>query len=449
MRVATGIALSLALTAGGAWYFLPGIWTGQIASNALPPPAAQRFSIVVLPFANLSGDPAQDYLADALTDELTTGIARSIRESFVIARNTAFTYKGKPDDAKAIGKALGVRYVLEGSVQPSGAQMRVNAQLIDAESGAHLWAEQFDTLRADLLQMQDEIVTHLARAMEIQLTYAEATRLKRPQAANPDAEDLALQCEAAVRKGGLIGKEADAGYRLCEQALDADPNSDRALGVLSTKYYLPVGYGISTDPKADLKRADDLASRAIALNPNLDGHHIAKALILLNQARYEESIAEGERALVLNPANVDAVGGVLGWDYLYLGQFEKSLEFFDKAIRLSPRDPAMAIWYDGKSVAHFGLKQYDQAIESARRAVVIDSMMIPDLAAPLALTGHEADARERLQRYFALPSSAQLRTIAAQKAANSHWLTANSDPRILVYFDRYYDGLRKAGMPEE
>ena len=115
----------------------------------------------MLPFANLSGDPAQDYLADALTDELTTALSR-IPDSFVIARNTAFTYKGKPVDAKAIGKDLGVRYVLEGSVQPSGGQMRVNAQLIDADSGAHLWADQFDTPRADLLQMQDEIVARLA-----------------------------------------------------------------------------------------------------------------------------------------------------------------------------------------------------------------------------------------------------------------------------------------------
>ena len=139
----------------------------------------------MLPFANLSGDPAKDYLADALTDELTTALAR-IRDSFVIARNTAFTYKGKPVDAKAIGKDLGVRYVLEGSVQPSGDQVRVNAQLIDADSGAHLWADQFDTPRADLLQMQDEIVTHLARAMDIQLPEAEAARLKRTPAANPE-----------------------------------------------------------------------------------------------------------------------------------------------------------------------------------------------------------------------------------------------------------------------
>ena len=202
--LAAGIAALLIVIAGGAWYFLA-------ANRPRPSPRtrrrrAARLSIVVLPFANLSGDPAQDYLADALTEELTTALAR-IRDSFVIARNTAFTYKGKPVDAKAIGKDLGVRYVLEGSVQPSGDQVRVNAQLIDADSGAHLWADQFDTPRADLLQTQDEIVTHLARAMDIQLTEAEAARLKRTPAANPDAEDLALQCHAGVQKADISARK--------------------------------------------------------------------------------------------------------------------------------------------------------------------------------------------------------------------------------------------------
>ncbi len=197
-----------------------------------------------------------------------------------------------------------MRYVLEGSVQPSGNQVRVNAQLIDADTGAHLWADQFDTPRADLLQMQDEIVTHLARAMEIQLTEAEAARLKRTPAANPDAEDLALQCEAAVQKAGFIGKEADAGYRLCEQALVADPNNVRALSLLSLKFSLPVAFGRSADPKADLKRADELASQALALDPNYAEAHGAKALKFAMQGRHDEAIAENERALALDPAAV-------------------------------------------------------------------------------------------------------------------------------------------------
>ena len=350
--VAAGIAALLILLAGGAWYLSGANRSAPVASNAPSPLAAARLSIVVLPFANLSGDPAQDYLADSLTDELTTALAR-IRDSFVIARNTAFTYKGKPVDAKAIGKDLGVRYVLEGSVLPSGNQVRVNAQLIDADSGAHLWAEQFDTPRADLLQMQDEIVTHLARAMDIQLSEAEAARLKRTPAANPDAEDLALQCDAGAQKGGFIGEEADAGYRLCEQALAADPNNVRALSLLSVKILVSVAFGSSADPKTDLERADELASKALALDPNYAEAHNAKAGIVSLQGRHDEAIAENERALALDPARLYAVAG-LSWDYLYLGQFEKSLEFSDKAIRLSPHDPSLENWYRARMAAISG-----------------------------------------------------------------------------------------------
>jgi TolB-like protein len=197
----TAALAALVVIACGAWWFLIANRPASIAAKL--PAEAARLSMVVLPFTNLSGDPAQDYLADALTDQLTTGISR-LHDSFVIARNTAMTFKGKPIDAKAIGKDLGVRYVLEGSVLPTGGQVRVNAQLIDAESGAHIWADQFDTPRADLLKTQDEIVTRLARALEIQLPEAEAARLKRTPAANPDAEDLALHCWGILEKNGYL-----------------------------------------------------------------------------------------------------------------------------------------------------------------------------------------------------------------------------------------------------
>jgi adenylate cyclase len=446
--VAAGIAALLILLAGGAWYLSGANRPAPVASNAPPPLAAQRLSVVVLPFANLSGDPAQDYLADSLTDELTTSLAR-IRDSFVIARNTAFTYKGKPVDAKAIGKDLGVRYVLEGSVQPSGNQVRVNAQLIDADSGAHLWAEQFDTPRADLLQMQDEIVTHLARAMDIQLTEAEAARLKRTPAANPNAEDLALQCDAGARKDEFIGKEADTAYSLCEQALAADPNNVRALTMLAVKLFISVAFGSSADPKADLKRAEELASKALALDPNSASAHTAKAGIVSLQGRHDEAIAENERALALDPALLYAVAG-LSWDYLYLGQFEKSLESSDKAIRLSPRDPSLEDWYRARSAANFGLKHYDLAIEWARRAIAIKANNLwayLNLIAALALTGHDAEAREALQNYLAsVPSGPK--TIAAWKAIAPPF-TAQSDPRYLDHWNRSIEGMRKAGVPEE
>ena len=405
-----------------------------------------RLSLVVLPFANLSGDPAQDYLADALTDELTTAIAR-VRDSFVIARNTAFTYKGKPVDAKAIGKDLGVRYVLEGSVQPSGDQVRVNAQLIDAESGAHLWAEQFDTARADLLHMQDEIVTHLARALEYQFPEIEAARLNRTPPANPNAEDLALQCKAAIQKAGYIGKEADAGYSLCEKALAIDPNNVRALEGLSIKFYLPILYGL----KGDLKKADELLSRAIAVDPNFAPAVHVKSWIFYIQHHFDEAVAENERAIALDPANTDAVAG-LASDYQILGQFEKSLEYFDKAIRLSPHDPLLNTWYGAKAINYLALKRYDQAIDWARRGLASNPNNNPvahaNLIAALALTGHDTEAHDALQRYLALPVSGP-RTIATWKALKASLTDEHSDPRVLEYWDRFIEGLRKAGLPEE
>jgi adenylate cyclase len=441
------LAALFILVAGGAWYLFGASRPPLVAVN--PPVEAGRLSTVVLPFANLSGDATQDYLADALTDELTTSLAR-IKDSFVIARNTAFTYKGKPVDAKAVGKDLGVRYLLEGSVQPSATQVRVNAQLIDAESGAHLWAEQFDTPRADLLQMQDEIVTHLARALELQLPEAEAARLKRAPAANPNAEDLALQCAAALQKAGFIGKAAGPGFQLCEQALAIDPNNVRALGFLAVKFWLPAALGLSADPEADFRRGDELLSKLLALDPNYAAAHMSKANILQAQRRIDEAIAENERAIALDPALADAVQS-LGVDYQGLGQFEKSLEYFDKAIRLSPHDPNPGFWYDLKGVDYFGLKHYDQAVEWARRAIAVNSDVNPmahaTIIAAFALTGRDAEAREALQRYLAIPSTA-LKTIAAWRLyLMAHGASAN--PSYLEFSNRLTEGLRKAGMPEE
>ena len=439
VRLGTAIAALLFLAAASGWFAL----AGKGAKTTEP----ARLSIVVLPFANLSGDAAQDYLVDALTDELTTTLAR-IRDTFVIARNTAMTFKGKPVDAKAIGEDLGVRYVLEGSVQFIGAQARVDAQLIDVGSGAHLWAEQFDTPRADLLQMQDAIVTHLAHAMDIQLAWAEAARVKRKPTANRDAEDLALQCAAGAWRAGLIGKEADAAYALCDEALAIDPNNLRALMTLGVKFFMLAALGVSADPKGDLERADELESKALALDPNYARAHAVKGNILRAQGRAEEAVAEHERALALDPSNVNDAG-MLGIDYQFLGEFDKSLGYLDKAIRASPYDPLLAYWYGNKASANFGLKRYDQAIELARRAIATkpdyNNFSHLTLVAALALTDRDAEARETLQRYLALPSTGPLKTIAAWKA---HQTSIGGDPRFVEVNERTYDGLRKAGMAE-
>jgi adenylate cyclase len=438
-RFALPIAALLVALATGSSYFIGANRITPVAANAPPPLAAQRFSIVVLPFANLSGDPAQDYLADALTDELTTDLAR-LPDTFVIARNTAFTYKGKPVDAKDIGKDLGVRYVLEGSVQPSGDRVRVNAQLIDAGSGAHLWADQFDAARAGLLDTQDEIVTRLARALDIQLTEVEAARIKRTPAANPTAEDLALRCVASVLVGRYAGNEAEAGYDLCEQALALDLNNVRALTYSSVKF---------RDSMRDIERADVRVSKALALDPNYADAHVAKAWILWRQRRLDEAIVEDERALALNPAFLDAYVN-MGLVYRTLGRFEESLGFFDKAIRRSPNDPEVSASYAIKAGDHIALKQYDQALESARRAIAISpnfTLAHWYLITALVQTGQDSQAHEALRRYLALPGVPA--TVAALKQETAKYVTERDDPRYVEKWGQLVEAMRKAGLPEK
>ena len=182
---------------------LAGYWTTyrtitrEILAPVKPGPTAPRLSVVVLPFSNLTGDAAQDYLGDVITEELTTSLSR-IPHSFVIARSTAFTYKGKAVDVRQIGRDLGVRYILEGSQEQDGNRVRVNAQLIDADTGAHLWADQFDADRTDLLDMQDRIATRLSRALQIRLIEVDAARVARTHPGDADAEQLAMRCQAVL-----------------------------------------------------------------------------------------------------------------------------------------------------------------------------------------------------------------------------------------------------------
>jgi adenylate cyclase len=452
LRRISGLVAALAAV-GTVLAGLTGYWTTyrtvtrELLAPARPGPTAPteaaRFSIVVLPFVNLSGDPSRDYLADAITENLTTGMSR-IANLPVIARNTAFTYKGKNIDAKEIGKDLGVRYVLEGSVQRDQNRVRVNAQLIDAHSGAHLWADQFDTTRADLLQMQDEIVARIASILHYELVKAEAQ--KSAITTNPDARDFTIRCASVVGKVGLFGKEAEAGYRLCEQALAADPNNVTALSVSSIGYTVPILLGRSTDPRADLKRADELASRAIAVDANNPSGHLAKGVVLRVERRFDDAIAEFERTLALDPNVAEAYGG-LGFIYSDIGQYEKAIEFFDKAIRISPQNQELAFWYTGKGGAYFGLQQYDLAIEWERRTIAINPNFASSLAtlvAALALTGHEVEARDVEQRRAAL---SKVKSVALVKKAFAP--PPSADPRVRATFDRRIEGLRKAGMPEE
>src|SRR5262245_56250836 len=275
-----------------------------------------RLSLVVLPFVNLSGDPAQEYLADVITEGLTAYLSR-IRDSFVIARTSAFTYKGKAVDVTEIGRQLRVRYVLEGSAQQAGARVRVSAQLVGADSGAHLWADQFDADRADLLQMQDAIVTRLARALEIELAAVEAARISRTRPASLDAEDMALRGEAIVLAHGMDRDEAEAGFALCERVLEIDPNNVRALSILAEKIASRVTTLQTTDRDADIRRAGELASRALQSDASSYHAHHARAQVLMAQRRPEEAIVAAQRSLKLNPGFIPAYRN-LGLANLYL-----------------------------------------------------------------------------------------------------------------------------------
>jgi adenylate cyclase len=442
---AIGVAVVLIASAGGAaLYFHLGRTpvVPQMPDQVAKP--SERFSIVVLPFANLSGDASQDYLADVISDELTTGFSR-IRDSFVISRSTAFTYKGKPINVRQIGKDLGVRYALEGSVQPTGDRLRVHAQLIDTESDAHLWADRFDENRSDLLQMQDAIVTRIAFAIGIKLT-AERARQAQTRAGNPNAEDLAFRCCAALMRT-FWTSERDSAFRLCEQALEIDPENVRALSYLSFKFTQRFHLLAASDLQADLRRADELASLAIKIDPGYHVAHAAKGDALMAAGRYREAIDSYERAQMLAPNSI-LIG--LPTAYIRIAEPEQAIAYADKAMRLSPNHPGLAgpMFHFAKALAFSMLQDHEQALVSIQRAetaapeIVVIGFYRSVL---LALAGQEDEARATMQRYLA-NDKAPFRTIS-QWRARAGPLSSYS-PRFLLWGKKFQDGLRKAGLPE-
>ena len=441
---AIGAAVVLiAAAVGASLYFRPGRApdTSEMPDKRVN--ATEGFSVVVLPFANLSGDASQDYLADVISDELTTGLSR-FRNSFVISRSTAFTYKGKPINVRQIGKDLGVRYALEGSVQPSGDRLRVHAQLIETESDAHLWADQFDENRSDLLQMQDAIVMRIAFAIGLKLTEERARRAKA-RAANPNAEDLAWRCSAALMQT-IWTPERDSAFRLCEQALDIDPNNVRALSFLTFKFTARAWDGVP-DP-TDVRRADELASLAVKIDPDYHLAHTAKGDALLAAGRYRDAIDSYQRALILNPSSIQHG---LPLAYTFIGEPEKAIAYADKAMQVSPHNPALEpALYFAKAIAFSQLQDYEQALLWIERAeastpelpgaVLVRSVL-------LALAGREDEAHATMQRYLA-NDKAPFRTMSEWRARWAGVPLQSWSPRFLFWGKTFTDGLQKAGLPE-
>src|SRR5215468_10139159 len=303
------------------------------------PSSAPHLSIVVLPFANIGGDPEQDYFVDGVTESLTTDLSR-IHGAFVIARNTAFTFKGKAVDVKKLGRELNVRYVLEGSVQRGGNRLRVNVQLIDAETANHLWAERFDKPVADLLDMQDEIVSRLANTLSSQLIEAEARRAER--SLHPDAMDSIFQGMACFNKGRTSEYLAQS-CSFFERALALDPKNVEALVGLAVVDAAAVGMALTVDRAARLAAAETALIKALSLAPQHARAHWLLGNIKMFTNRAAQGIAECEQALALdrNLANAHAY---IGRAKYLLGRGEETEAHVQEALRLSPRDTEAFVW---------------------------------------------------------------------------------------------------------
>jgi class 3 adenylate cyclase/TolB-like protein len=401
---------------------------------ALEKPAPPHLSMVVLPFANIGGDPEQEHFVDGVTESLTRAV--------VIARNTAFTYKGKPLDVKTIGRELNVRYVLEGSVQRGGNRMRVNVQLIDAESGHHLWADRFDKPLADLFEMQDEIVARLAGALNAQLVAAEARRAE--QAANPDSMDLYFQGLASFNKGATPHNVAQARI-FYDRAVVSDPKNVEAVVGLA---YLDTVGGVNsfvTDPIAAFAAAETKLSKALSLAPDHARGHMWLGFLEILTRRGVEGIAECEHSLFLD-RNLASAHAYIGLGKSFIGRPEETEAHIAEALRLSPRDTMAYVWMTFVGLSKLHLGSWEEAVTRFRRAIEANRNYPAAyfaLAAALAHLDRLDEARSAVRTGLALNPAF---TLSRARAAHA----MSDDPTYRTHFVQpFVEGLRKAGLPEE
>jgi adenylate cyclase len=409
-----------------------------------PPPAIPRLSIIVLPFANLSNDPQQDYFADGITDDLTTDLSR-ISDSFVIARNTAFTYKGKPVDVKEIGRELGVRYVLEGSVRRTGEQVRVNVQLIDTESGAHIWADRFNTDLADLGEAQDEITGRLARMLNLELVADAGRRIELDSGADSDARDLVMRGWYWYYRPHSTESRLEA-QRAFERALEIYPTSvDAKIGVAAV-LVANLADGWSSTREHDEARAEQLLLEALEWDHNRSMAHLAMGTLRRVQNRFLEAQIEYQAAITCDRNNARA-HLQLGNTLMFMGQPEAGFPHIEKTIRLNPYDPNAAVFYLALGLCRMFLGQVDEAIDLLRKARAGNPrlfVMHLYLAGALALRGDLDEAeialRDALKLQPEINSIAQLRAYRPWIFNAPFW--ARLEKTINV-------GLRRLGFPDE
>jgi len=413
----------------------PATMSQRVGSSALSPP---RLSIVVLPFANLSGDPGQDYFADGVTGSLTTDLSR-ISGSFVIGQHTAFTYKGKSVDVRQIGRELNVRYALEGSVQRCDNRLRVNVQLIDAKTGTHLWADRFDKPIADLLDMQDEIVARIARTLDIQLIVAEVRRTARTR--NPEAMDFYFQGRHSWSKGITFEYVTEARSSF-EQALAIDPQNVEAMSWIAT-IETALGLLFLTDhPHEHLTRAETIVLRALCLAPDHAwAHHVLGALMITTN-RVAQGVAECERALALDRNLADA-HEMIGAAKCYAGCSADTESHINEALRLSPRDISAYRWMFTAGFAKLQIAADAEAAAWFSRGIEANRNY-PGLhfgyAAALALLGRLDEAQVAAKTGLALDPAFTIRRFRNTPVRGGAEFVAGAK--------RMVKGLYIAGVPE-
>ena len=403
------------------------------------PSANPRLSIVVLPFANLGGDAGQEYFVDGVTDSLTTDLSR-IAGAFVIGRNTAFAYKGKAADVREIGRELNVRYVLEGSVQRGGNRFRLNVQLTDTETGTQVWAERFDKPAADLLDMQDEIVSRLANTLNAELIEAEARRAER--SLRPDAVDLYFQGRAFLNKGitpAVMARARDFFVR----ALALDPDNIEAAVAVAHVDLAMSSSSMADDGPAHLRAAEKALNNVLLRAPNHPRAHMLLGAVQIRTNRAAKGIAECRQALALDRNLADA-HGFIGLGKHALGRGEEVEGHIQEALRLSPRDTRVFLWFMVVGMAKLMTYADLEAVDWLRRSIEANpnfALAHFHLAGALAMMGDLNEARSSAEAGLALDPNFTIRRYDIN-------VFQFDNPARLARRERFYEGMRMAGVPE-
>ena len=409
--------------------------TSQLPSDREPSPVLDRPSIAVLPFENMSGDPEQEYFADGLVEDIITALSR-IKAFFVIARNSSFTYKGSSVDIQRVGQELGVRYVLEGSVRRSGQRLRVTAQLIDATTGEHVWAERYDRELSDIFDVQDEITRNVVATTQTQVQLSEGSLFGHVE--KPSLPIWALVSRSWKLMYELTSDSLSEAISLAEEAIALDPNSGRAHQVLAVNLWHLNWMGFAKDGDATFARGRKIAERAARLNDNDEYTHWILGLLQMENGEYDKAIAELERAIEINP-NCSLAYGSLATVLNFAGRPEDALGNNEIAIRSNPRDPSIFFRYSGLAWSNFLLKRFEIATEWAKKSVQhkpgwFQSHVV--LVASLVELELLEEAKEALGDYL-------------RQFPNSSLAEITELPfRMPEHRARLLDALRKIGLPE-